>query len=110
MKTNMHLKLANLRRFLDKHTPNEHADAPELKGDLKTRLYNIIKRDCLPLAIRKNSDGTYDIVLLEHQLEIYTQENTKSFYVLEVDFRFCHDASVWVYNNFNYTANIFITL
>lgn len=104
MKNTMHLKLANIRRFLDKHAPNEHEDAPELNGKIKERFYNIIARDCLPLAIRPDNNGKFDVILLERDLTHLTQENTKAFYVLEVDFPNKLLALDWIMQQFGFNV------
>jgi hypothetical protein len=93
---NLHLKLANIRRFLDKHAPNDKADAPELDGKIKERFYNIIKRDCLPLAIRRESNNTFDVILMERDPKKTTFKNSKSFYVLEVNFCSAANAHMWI--------------
>lgn len=97
MITSLYLRLANIRRFLDKYLPE--------KGDFNNdALYQRLLKMCrewnLPICIRVDSMGEYEAVLVEkiigNDVNCYTKENTKDFYVLACGFKTENDCREWM--------------
>jgi len=97
------LRLANMRRFLNKYLPNG--------GDFdNTALYkrclDMVRDWSLPICIRVDSVNEYEAVLIEKILfddvNKYDKENTKDFYVLGCGFKTEDECRKWIQTRFEY--------
>ena len=81
-----HLRLANLRRWMKKRVGDEndiHLPAELTEKDL-TILLRMIHNQKIPVFARQDkNNGKWDLILTEKQFK--TIEETKYFYVIEVD-------------------------
>lgn len=93
-KSPLHLRMANLRRMMDKMVPRHDTEHVEVKKCDKKRFYDFIRNNRIPVAIRgtwmegKGWIGEWEAVLIEenkgNNIRNYTNENTSGYYVLEV--------------------------
>jgi hypothetical protein len=77
----MYLVLANIRRFLDARCMPDDA-VNNLNIDDTIRLYHMINHFCVPLIIRQDSTGMWEIVLCENM-----RKHSKLFYVIGCNFK-----------------------
>lgn len=101
--SSLHLRLANMRRFLDKYLPN----GGDFNDDaLYNRCLNMVRDWSLPICIRVDSQNEYEAVLIEKLLfddiNNYDKENTKDFYVLGCGFKTENACREWINKRFNY--------
>ncbi len=103
LNASLHLRLANMRRFLDKYLP----DGGDFKDNaLYERCLNMVRDWCLPICIRVDSQNEYEAVLVEKlisdNVNVYDKENTKDFYVLGCGFKTEDECRKWIHTRFNY--------
>jgi hypothetical protein len=97
MISSLHLRLANVRRFLDKHLP----DGGDFNNDaMYQRLLKMVREWNLPVCIRVDSQNEYEAVLVEkilfNDVNLYDKENTKDFYVLGCGFKTEQECKKWL--------------
>ncbi len=89
----LHLRLANVRRFLDKRIDKDTAQFGSEKDEAK--FFNMINKQKLPLVCRRHPNGKYDVVLIEKKVKV-TAKNSNKWYVLGVDFPSIANAIGWI--------------
>lgn len=99
----LHLRLANVRRFLNKYLP----DGGDFNNDLLyVRLLTMIRTQRLPVCIRVDSQNEYEAVLVERvigdDVNLYDKENTKDFYVLACGFKTEQQCQDWIMRTVEY--------
>lgn len=103
LNASLHLRLANIRRWLDKRLP----DGGDFNDDNDyNTLLKMVKEWQLPIAIRVDSMNEYEAVLIEklidNNVNVYDKENTKEFYVLGCGWKTEDECRKWIQTRLEY--------
>jgi hypothetical protein len=104
----LHLRLANVRRWLDARVPLHGKDVILPENEAKT-LHTMIRTQLLPIALREDGPYRMDLVLCEHPKK-WTVEESRNWYVLAAGFRSAHEATHWVKKELDTNAFTFILM
>lgn len=85
------LRLANVRRFLDARVDKKTSQVSPEDFDA---LIKMISDQLLPVAIREDSSGQFEVVLVERNV-VRSKKNAKEWYVLACNFNKVRQAMLW---------------
>ena len=95
----LHLRLANLRRFLDARIPADGGAFRNINDHKK--LMDMIRQQSIPVFIRSTSNNKFDAVVMEKALQTFIPSDKKAetvdWYVLnDGDFDSVEEARKWI--------------